>query len=86
MQRYSGFREYGYRFEVKVPTTIYDPRHAEISAYKGSRLADKVYFRLSRMPRWDVPAQCIMLSKRDEKKLEQKTEELFHRLGIREGR
>lgn len=84
MQRYSGFMEYGYRFEVKVPTTIFENKVAVIQAYKGQKLADMIYFKLKKMPEWYVPCQCILLSKSDEKTLEKKTEELFKRLRVSE--
>jgi len=84
MQRYSGFKEYGYRFEVKVPTTIFEPRVAVIRAYHNKSLVDEVHFKLKNMPEWYIPCQCIMLSKSDEKTLEKKTEELFKRLGVSE--
>ena len=84
MQRYSGFREYGYRFEVKVPTTIFEPKVAVIRAYKNKSFVDEVYFELKSMPEWYVPCQCIMLSKPDENMLEKKTKELFKKLGVSE--
>lgn len=84
MQRYSGFIEYGYRFEVKVPTTIFDNKVAVISAYKGRKVVNKIYFKLKKMPEWYVPCQCILLGKSDEKTLEEKTKELFKRLNIPE--
>ncbi len=84
MERYSGFREYGYRFEVKVPTTIFDNKVAVIKAYKGKRLVAETYFKLKKMPEWYVPCQCILLSKPDEKTLDKKTEELFRQLRITE--
>ena len=83
MTRYSGFREYGYRFEVKVPTTIFEPKVAVIRVYSGSKFVDGLYFELDRMPEWYVPCQCIMLSKTDEKTLEKKTKELFKRLKLK---
>lgn len=83
MKRYSGFREYGFRFEVKVPTTIFEPKVGVIRAYKGRKFVDEVYFSLKRMPEWYIPAQCIMLSKTDEKTLERTTEELFKKLKVK---
>ncbi len=83
MKRYSGFREYGYRFEVKVPTTIFEPKVAVIRAYNGNKFVDELYFELDRMPEWYVPCQCIMLSKTDEKALEKKTKELFKKLKVK---
>jgi len=82
MERYGGFIEGDYRFEAKVPTTIYDNKRAVVRAYQGKELVDEIYFKLKKMPRWDVPAQTIMLSKSDAKTLEKKTNELIKKLGI----
>jgi hypothetical protein len=80
MQRYAGFREHGYRFEVKVPASIFEERYAVISAYQGTKCVDREFFPLREMPTWDVPAQAVVLTKSDEKTLEQKTRELMKRL------
>ncbi|MCG2719039.1 MAG: hypothetical protein L6408_09450 [Nanoarchaeota archaeon] len=80
MKRYSGFKEDGYRFEVQVPTTIFDNKFAVIQAYQDQKLVDEIHFKLKKMPEWNVPCQCILLGKSDEKTLEKKTEELIRRL------
>lgn len=84
MERYSGFIEHGYRFEVQVPTTIFDDKVAVIKAYDGKKCIDEEYFMLRKMPAWNVPQQAIMLGKTDEKTLERRTKELMKRLPSRE--
>lgn len=85
MKLYSTLNHMDYRFEVKVPTTIFDPEFAVIEVYKNpeyksKKLIDKVYFPIKKMPKWDVPAQAIFLSKSDERTLMKKTRELITKL------
>ena len=75
--------EYSFRFEVKVPAAIFEPKVGVIRACRGKGLMDGVYFGLKGMPEWYVPCQCIMLKKHDEKALERKTEELFKKLKVK---
>jgi hypothetical protein len=80
MQRYSGFRENGYRFEVRVPTKIFDDKVAVIRAYRGKTCVGEEYFGLRKLPEWNASAQAIVLGKSDEKTLERKTNELLKQL------
>ncbi len=73
MQRLCGFIEKGYRFEVQVPTTIFDSLGAKLTAYNGKKVIDSIYIPLKKMPTWNVPAQGISLCKKDEKTLEKIT-------------
>jgi len=77
MQRFSGFRQNGYRFEVVVPTTIFDQKVAIINVYNNNdRSITKEILPLRNMPYWDTPAQTIMLRKSDMNRLEKKTKAL----------
>ncbi len=85
MQIYSTSNHMDYRFIVEVPTTIFDPMFAVINVYKNpeyknKKLIDKVYFPIKKMPKWDIPAQAIFLSRSDERTLRRKTKELITRL------
>lgn len=80
MERFSGFQQYGHRFEVVVPTTIYDEQIAVVTAYKGRKLVNGISFPLQEQPKWNIPHQCIELSGKDMKTLEQKTKQLINRL------
>ena len=80
MQRYIGFRQNGYRVEVQVPVTIFDDKVAVIRAYQGKNCVGEEYFRLRKLPDWNVPLQAIMLGKSDEKTLERKTDEMMKQL------
>jgi len=80
MERFSGFKQYGYRFEVVVPTTIYDEKRAIVTAYKGKKLTDETSFFLHEQPKWNIPHQCIELAGKDMETLEQRTKELIKRL------
>lgn len=84
MERYGGFIEKGYRFEVLIPATIFDDNRGVIRAYFGRKCVDEEYFRLRKMPEWNVPLQAILLGKKDEQTLERRTKELMKRLPIRE--
>lgn len=84
MERYSGFIENGYRFEVRIPTTIFDDKVGVIRAYLGRKCVDEEYFGLRKMPEWNVPLQALLLGKKDELTLERRTKELMKRLPIRE--
>ena len=80
MERFSGFQQYGYCFEVVVPATIYDEKRAIVTAYKGRKLMDEISFPLQEQPRWNIPHQCIELAGKDMRTLEQKTRELVEKL------
>lgn len=80
MERLCGFIEKGYRFEIKVPTNIRDPLRGEVTAYAGRKERDRIYFDCRSMPKWDVPAQAIFLSRGDEVAMKKATEKLIKRL------
>lgn len=80
MTLYAGAIIDNLRFRTYVPTTIYDPRVAEIRVYAvedqteqrpttPEELVKTEYVKLKSLPKWDVGAQCLTLSRRDEKKL-----------------
>ena len=82
MRRLCGWVSEGYRYEVLVPTTIFDSQIARIDAYDTNMgsLVNSINFKLRSMPRWDVPAQAIILSRRDEQSLRRKSDELATRV------
>lgn len=87
MQRLCGFRQDNYSFEVQYPTTIFEVKQLKIIAYeekngKRGKRVNFVYVPLKTMPRWDVPGQCIILSKRDESRLERTTRKFVKSLPI----
>ena len=77
MERFSGFIQNGYRFEVLVATTIFDEQIAVIDVYKNNKKVACDAFYLQTMPKWDVPGQGIVLSKKDMNKLEKMTESIM---------
>lgn len=88
MERLCGWLEKGYRFEIKVPSTVYENDghpHAEITAYRGKTyVADKIYCKLKTFPRWDIPLQAVMLSQRDDARLKRSIKTLIDRLPEKE--
>ena len=80
MQRFSGFSEKGYRFEVQVPTTIFDNLAATITAYDGEEKLRSMNIPLRKMPSWNIPCQCIDLGKKDMSTLEKRTKEFVKQL------
>jgi hypothetical protein len=84
MERLVGFLTNGYRFEIKVPTTIYDPLRAEITAYRGKKMVDRIYSMLKSMPKWNIPLQAVLLSKRDDRRMNRAIKTLIDRLPEKE--
>jgi len=80
MQNIHGRTEKGYKIVISVPTTIFDSRYGEIKAYAGEKEVDRIYFQCKSMPRWDEPAQAIMLSRRDEQLMIKRENQLLARL------
>lgn len=89
IERFSGFVEKGYRFEVTVPTTIFESKVACIRAYEQKRagheykddnVAAERCFRLKEMPTWNTLFQCIELSEKDMNNLEKITKRLVKSL------
>lgn len=78
MDRLSGFIQYGHRFEVLVPTTIYEDPVAVINVYKGNKKVSCDTFYLKEMPKWDTASQALTLSKRDMNFLEKLTDSLVN--------
>ncbi len=83
-----------YHIRVFVPTDIYQPKRAFINAYeenyrdetlngKRGRLVAQDSFRLEKMPRWNIPYQCLELGRNDTKKLKAKCSKLERGLGIK---
>ncbi len=79
MEKLSGWHEEGYHFEIYVPTTIFELKKCYIKASSNTSI-DQSSFNLKEMPKWDVPCQCILLSKSDEKTLDAKVEQILKRL------
>ena len=80
MRHFSGFCQDGYRVKVYVPHTIFEPLRGVVKAYRGRRKVRETYFRMTELPRWNVPAQCLGINKKDFKSLEQVTERLMREL------
>ncbi|MBI2673060.1 hypothetical protein HYX19_02260 [Candidatus Woesearchaeota archaeon] len=79
MQKLSGWHEKGYHFEVYVPTTIFEPKKGYIKASSNTSI-DQFSFKLKEMPKWEVPCQCILLSRNDERSLEVKVKQILRKL------
>ena len=82
MQRFSGFKENGYRFEVQVPTTIFDGLVAMLTAYDGEKVVDSTPIPLRNLPSWNVPYQSIDLCRKDMRTLEKRTERFVKKLSV----
>ncbi|GEM_PF-6517082 len=79
MEKQGGWHEKGYHFEVYVPTTIFEPKKCYVKVSSEASI-DGFSFELKEMPKWYIPCQCILLSKRDEKTLDAKVEQILKRL------
>lgn len=80
MRRYLGYMTLKYRYNVYVPTRIFDPKSAIIKVYQpenpSKQLADspetvveESWVQLNSLPTWNVEYQCLQLSRRDEQKV-----------------
>jgi len=71
-----------YRIKVDVPTTIFEPRYAIVSVYKGrgnGRKIKEVGVRLENMPYVNIE-QAIRLERADDIRVRRKVSKLLKRL------
>ena len=81
MERLCGWIEKGYRFEIKVPTTIYDALRAEVTVYRGKNyVVDKIYSPCKSLPKWNESLEMLMLSRRDDALLKRRIKTLIDEL------
>ena len=85
MERYSGFKETGYkdeilRYEVLVPVSVLEDRITIINAYRGKRRIASVEVPLRSLPHWNSSLQTLILIGRDQIDLERATDKLVKKL------
>ena len=79
MQPLYGFIKAGYRFQVCVPTTIFEANAANVRVYnmndeKHKKPLDETYIPLHAMPYWDPLHQIIDVQAKDKKTLYKKVD------------
>ncbi len=89
MQKIQDYMKH-HRYHVYVPTTIFDPKVAIIKAYKiedhyifsntPETVIGEEYVPLASMPRWNLELRCLLLSRRDGRKVSDALKNLEKRL------
>jgi hypothetical protein len=81
MNTYLSFNHLDYRYEIKVPTNIFDDKEAIIQVYsQDKKLIDKISLPLKKMPWWNGSESCIEISESDGRRLIKETNKLISKL------
>jgi hypothetical protein len=81
MQIYRSWEDRGYHLEIKVPSEESEKLQAEIIAYKGKKLFERVYFKMDRIPSTICDATNMLILTIDEyKRMDRRLDSLVSRL------